>query len=170
MSDLLAIVRNLNRLSALARTGLLDTAAEEPFDRLTRLAARIVRAPVALVTLVDSDRQFFKSCVGLDEPLNSDRQTPLSHSFCQHALESDDPLVIEDARVHPLVSDNHAIRDLGVVAYAGVPLVTAGGHALGTLCVIDHKPRAWTRDQIDTLTDLAASVMTEIELHAASTA
>ena len=70
--------------------------------------------------------------------------TPLSHSFCQHALESREPLVIEDARSHPLVRDNPAIRDLGVVAYAGVPLVTRRGHALGTLCVIDHQPRAWT--------------------------
>ena len=119
---------------------------------------------------MDEDRQFFKSCIGLDEPWRSARQTPLSHSFCQHALESREPLVIEDARSHPLVRDNPAIRDLGVVAYAGVPLVTRRGHALGTLCVIDHQPRAWTRDQIETLLDLAASVMTEIELHAASAA
>ena len=147
------------RLAELRRVRLLDTPAADPYDRLARLAAKLLNTPVALVTLVDEDRQFFKSCVGLDEPWRSARQTPLSHSFCQHALETDEPLVIEDARSHPLVRDNPAIRDLGVVAYAGVPLVTPRGHALGTLCVIDHRPRAWTRDQIETLVDLAASVM-----------
>jgi GAF domain-containing protein len=161
-------VRAPARLAELHRIGLLDTPATGAYDRLTRLAAKLLNTPVALVSLVDEDRQFFKSCVGLDERWSSDRQTPLSHSFCQHALESHEPLVIEDARVHPLVRDNPAIRDLGVVAYAGVPLVTASGHALGTLCVIDHKPRAWTRDQIDTLRDIAASVMTEVELHVAA--
>jgi hypothetical protein len=158
------------RLAELRRVKLLDTPAENPYDRLARLAAKLLNTPVALVSLVDDDRQFFKSCVGLDEPWRSARQTPLSHSFCQHALEADQPLIIEDARAHPLVRESPAIRDLGVVAYAGVPLITANGHALGTLCVIDHKPRAWTRDQIETLIDLAASVMTEIELHATNAA
>ena len=159
-------VRDPARLAELRRVNLLDTPAEEPYDRLVRLAAKLLQAPVALVSLVDENRQFFKSCFGLPEPWSSTRQTPLSHSFCQHALEANKPLVIEDAHAHPLVRDNAAIRDLGVVAYAGVPLATAHGQSLGTLCVIDHKPRAWTRDQIDTLIDLAASVMTEIELHA----
>jgi len=158
------------RLAELHRVSLLDTPAEEPFDRLARLAAKLLEAPVALVSLVDEHRQFFKSCFGLEEPYRSARQTPLSHSFCQHALEANRPLVIENAHAHPLVRDNAAIRDLGVVAYAGVPLTTARGQALGTLCVIDHQPRAWTSDQIDTLIDLAASVMTEIELHAANAA
>ena len=160
-------VRDPARLDGLRRLRLLDTPADEAYDRLTRLAAKLLNAPVALVSLVDEDRQFFKSCVGLAEPWTSARETPLSHSFCQHALGGHEPLVIEDARTHPLVRDNLAIRDLGVVAYAGVPLITASGVALGTLCVIDHKPRAWTSDQIATLQDLAAAVLTEIELHAA---
>ena len=78
--------------------------------------------------------------------------------------------MIEDARTHPLVRDNPAIRDLDVVAYAGVPLITAAGHALGTLCVIDHHPRSWTADQIETLKTLTASVVSEIELSRARTA
>ena len=163
-----AAVRAPARLAELRRVKLLDTPADDPYDRLARLAAKLLNTPVALVSLVDEDRQFFKSCVGLDEPWRSARQTPLSHSFCQHALEAGQPLVIEDARAHPLVRESPAIRDLGVVAYAGVPLITSNGHALGTLCVIDHKPRAWARDQIETLIDLAAAVMTEIELHAAT--
>jgi GAF domain-containing protein len=163
-------VHDPERLAELRRVDLLDTPAEEPYDRLARLAAKLLHAPVALVSLVDENRQFFKSCFGLGEPWSSTRQTPLSHSFCQHALEANKPLVIENAHAHPLVRDNAAIRDLGVVAYAGVPLTTGHGQSLGTLCVIDHKPRTWSRDQIDTLIDLAASVMTEIELHAAHAA
>lgn len=158
------IVADGDRLAELRRSGLLDSPPEEAYDRITELAARLLDAPTALISLVDEDRQFFKSCVGLGEPWSSTRETPLSHSFCQHALESTGPLVIEDARVHPLVRENLAIRDLEVVAYAGVPLITAAGHTLGSLCVIDHEPRSWTPDQIDTLTVLAASVVSQIQL------
>jgi GAF domain len=164
-----AVVREPGRLAALDRAALLDTPPEDSFDRLTRLAARLLDAPVALVSLVAEDRQFFKSSQGLDEPLATERQTPLSHSFCQHALAAREPLVIEDARKHPLVRGNLAIRDLNAIAYAGIPLITSGGEALGTLCVIDHRPRAWSKDQIDTLTDLAASVVSEVELRTART-
>jgi GAF domain-containing protein len=155
------------RLAALAATGLLDSAADESFDRFTRLASRILRAPVSLVSLVTADRQFFKSCLGLPEPWSTDRETLLSHSFCQHAVSLREPLIIEDARTHPLVRDNLAIRDLNVVAYAGIPLITRDGHALGALCTIDDKPRLWTSDQIETLKDIAAAVVTEIEMRAA---
>ena len=152
------------RLAELRRTGLLDSPPEAAYDRITELATRLLDVPVALISLVDEDRQFFKSCIGLAEPWHSARETPLSHSFCRHALDADGPLVIDDARVHPLVRTNLAIRDLDVIAYAGVPLVTADGHALGTLCAIDHRPRRWTAEQIDTLNVLAASVVSEIQL------
>jgi len=121
---------------------------------------------VALVSLVDSDRQFFKSCIGLAEPWASERETPLSHSFCQHVVRSRRPLVISDAREHPLLRNNLAIRDLGVIAYAGVPLISGRGQVLGTLCVIDHKPRHWTPEQIEILSNLAGSVLSEILLRA----
>src|SRR4051794_35953133 len=151
------------RIDTLNRTGLLDSPPDEAFDRLTRTAARLLDAPVALISLIDEDRQFFKSCVGLGEPWSTRRETPLSHSLCQYALESAEPLVIEDARTHPLVRENLAIRDLDVVAYAGVPLITSGGHTLGALCVIDHHARDWTAEQIETLGILAAAVAAEIE-------
>ena len=163
MSELLGIVRNLNRLTALRRTALLDTPAEEPFDRLTRLAARIIKAPVALVSLVDGERQFFKSQVGLPEPYRSSRETPLSHSFCKHAVALHAPLVIADARKDPTYHDNPAVRELGFVAYAGVPL-TFYGCALGAFCVIDQEPRPWSYDEVQTLKDLAECAMREIEL------
>jgi hypothetical protein len=157
----------LARLAALRETALLDSPTEAAFDRLARLAARLLAAPVALVTLVDEDRQFFKSCIGLPEPWASRRETPLSHSFCQHAVALGEPLVIEDARTHPLVGDNLAIRDLGVIAYLGMPLITGDGLALGSFCVIDGVPRRWSAEDVATLADLAGSVMTEIELRAA---
>jgi GAF domain-containing protein len=163
MSELLDIVRNLNRLSALARTGLLDTDPEEAFDRFTRLAARWFGTPIALVSLVDRDRQFFKSAVGLEEPWRTLRETPLAYSFCKHTVALQMPLMIADAREDPLYRDNPAVRELNIVAYAGVPL-TMSGYALGALCVIDLEPRAWSATEVETLADLAACVTSEIEL------
>lgn len=156
------------RLATLRRVALLDTPAEEAFDRLTRLACLILDVPVALVSLVDADRQFFKSCVGLPEPWASTRETPLSHSFCQHTVASARPLVIEDAREHPLVRENLAIRDLDVIAYAGIPLITSDGHVLGSFCAIDGKPRTWSAQDLTVLTELAGSAMTIIELRAST--
>ena len=150
------------RLAAVQGSGLLAAKDDPAFDRLTRMAARLLDAPVALVSLVDADRQVFASCIGLEAPWN--RETPLTHSFCQHAVELREPLVVGDARQHPVLRRNLAIRDLGVVAYAGIPLIDGDGQALGTLCVADSRPRDWTVDQIETLGDLAQSVLTEIEL------
>jgi GAF domain-containing protein len=124
----------------------------------------VLHAPVALVSLVDADRQFFKSCLGLPEPWASERGSPLTHSFCQHAVAAREPLIVTDAREHPVLRDNGAIRDMGVIAYAGIPLIDDKGHALGTLCVIDSQPRHWTSHQIELLSDIAASVTTEISL------
>jgi hypothetical protein len=152
------------RLRALRATGLLDSPPEEAFDRITDLVRRVLAVPVALVSLVDSDRQFFKSQIGMPEPWASRRETPLSHSFCQYAVQSGEPLVINDAREHPTLKDNLAVPDLDVIAYLGVPLVTEDGHALGTLCAIDHQPRFWTREQIDMLADLARLTVSEIKL------
>jgi len=161
-------IRRPERLAALRDSALLDTPTEEAFDRLTRLAARILHAPAALVSLVDEDRQFFKSRMGLPEPWASLGETPLSHSFCQHTVASGQPLIIQDAREHPLVFDNLAVAELQVVAYAGIPLITSDGQVLGSFCVLDDHPRSWSEDEIAILTDLAAAVMSEIELRAAT--
>jgi GAF domain-containing protein len=154
--------RDPERLAELHATGLLDSPAEEAFDRFTRLAARLLHVPIALITLVDADRQVFKSQVGL--PAEAGGQTPLSHSVCQHALGSRDPLVVGDCRYDARLRGNGAITECGVVAYLGVPLVTPRGHALGTLCAIDVVPRDWTGDEVATVVDLASSVLSEIEL------
>ncbi len=159
-------LRDPARLAALRRTTLLSASPDEAFDRLTRLATMTLGAPVALVTLVDAERQLLKGCIGLPEPWASARETGLTHSVCQHVVASNEPLIIADAREHPLVRDSLAIPDLGVVAYAGIPLLTSDGYVLGSFCVIDHEPRVWTTRELTILRDLAASVMTEIELRA----
>jgi CheY-like chemotaxis protein len=143
------------RVEALRDTGLLDTPPEEAFDRLTRLAQRLVGAPTALVSLVDKDRQFFKSQVGLAEPYASARQTELSHSFCQWVVSGREPLVVDDAAEHPVLRSNLAVKYMKVNAYAGIPILGKSGEAIGSFCAIDSTARRWTGEELDTLKDLA---------------
>jgi K+-sensing histidine kinase KdpD len=152
------------RLEALRETGLLDSVPDESLDRYTRLAAALLNTEISLITLVDQNRQFFKSHIGLGEPLCSLRETPLSHSFCKHVVQDGEMLVIEDARTDPRVSTNPAVLEYGVVSYLGAPLKTRDGQILGSLCVIGTEPRQWTETDIKRLSDLAEAVMREIEL------
>jgi signal transduction histidine kinase len=161
-------LRDADRLAALAETGLLDSPADDTFDRFTRLTTRLLGVPVSLVTFVDDQRQFFKSALGLGEPWASARETPLSHSFCQHVVATDAPLVVSDARGDARVCDNLAIRDLDVIAYAGMPLRTPDGTPLGSLCAIDTEPREWGEDELACLADLANAVSSEIGLRLAA--
>jgi formate hydrogenlyase transcriptional activator len=164
MQDELAdAIANQTRLDALRRTALLDSPPEEAFDRLTRMATVVLRVPVALVTLLDSDRHFFKSQFGLPEPLASTRETPLTRSFCKHVVGSCEPLIVPDVRTHPLFK-HRPVGEGSVISYAGVPLLTSEGYALGTFCVVDWRPHAWTGEEIDILRVLAASTMAEIDL------
>jgi len=153
-----------DRLAALRQTALLDTPPEEGFDRLTRMAARLLGAPTSLISLVTDERQFFKSTMGLPEPWATRRSAPLSFSFCSTVAGTGEPLVVEDARRHPLLRHSQALRELGWVAYAGVPLISRDGHVLGSFCVVDRTPRLWSERDIALLQDLAASAVTEIEL------
>ncbi len=152
------------RLAAVRRTALLDTPPEEAFDRLTRMAARLLGAPVAFISLLTDDRQFFKSATGLPEPWASRRNSPAAASFCRHVVDSRRPLVVDDARRDPLLRGTPAVRELGWIAYAGVPLLTRQGHVVGTLGVVDVMPRLWSERDQSLLQDLAASAVTEIEL------
>jgi diguanylate cyclase (GGDEF)-like protein len=152
------------RLAALQDLGILDTEPEESFDRFTRLATDLLNVPVSLVSLVDRDRQFFKSQRGLPQIWAQARQTPLSHSFCQHTVAGRRPLVIEDATRSPLVADNLAVRDLAVVAYAGFPLLLEGGEAVGAFCAIDKVPHYWSLQELRILEDLSAAVTTLLDL------
>jgi GGDEF domain-containing protein len=152
------------RLAALAASGLVDSPPEAAFDRVTRLVAEVLHVPVALFTLVTADRQVFKSSVGVGDL----HETPLSHSFCRHVVESGAPLEVVDARRHPKVRDNPAIEDFGIVSYLGVPMTTADGERLGALCAISHEPRQWTGRDHGVLEDLAASAIAEVELRKAN--
>jgi GAF domain/Ribbon-helix-helix protein, copG family len=151
------------RLQAVEKTGLLGVKEDPILHRLTRLAARALDAPVSLLSLVAADRQFFASSWGLPEPWASDRGTGLLHSFCQHVVVSNQPLLVGDARKHPLVHRSLAIEDLDVIAYAGVPLNDDEDNTLGSFCVIDHEPRQWKSEEVEILHDFAAAVMDRIE-------
>ena len=143
---------------------ILDTPREPAFDRLTRLMAQALHAPVALITFIDGQRQWFKSTYGLADPWNTRRETPLSHSFCQHVVRLKRPLIVPDARRDPLVQENRAIPEIGVEAYAGVPLAEVDGPVLGSLAVVDKKPRQWTDEEVALLEDFAALTMIELQL------
>ncbi|MBM2614438.1 SpoIIE family protein phosphatase [Actinoplanes sp. LDG1-06] len=155
------------RLDALARTGL-GPVPDPVFDRFTAMVRTVLKVPVALVSLVDASRQVFPGACGLAEPWMGERQTPLSHSFCQHVVTSAEPLVITDARRDPRVESNLAITDLGVVGYAGMPLTDADGMVLGSLCAIDAEPREWTPDELSLLADLAAACSDSLRLRVAT--
>jgi GAF domain-containing protein len=154
------------RLAAIESTGLVGVKEDPVLHRLTRLAARSLDAPVSLLSFVAADRQFFASSFGLPEPWASDRGTDLLHSFCQHVVVSNQPLLVTDARKHPLVQRNLAIADLDVIAYVGVPLNDAEGNTLGSFCVIDHEPRQWKPADVELLHDFAAAVIDRVESRA----
>lgn len=148
------------RIETLRALNILDTAPEERFDRLTRLAKRLFNVPIALVSLVDTDRQWFKSCVGL-----AATETTRDVSFCGHTILDDDTLVVADAALDPRFADNPLVTGPpGIRFYAGCPLRAANGSKLGTLCVIDTAPRSFGADDLALLRDLAH--MAEQELAA----
>ncbi len=149
------------RLKALHNYEILDSVCEQNFDDITRLAARLCDCPMALISLVDSDRQWFKAKVGLEVS-----ETHRDLSFCAHAiLDASQPLIVTDATQDCRFSDNDlVVGPPGIRFYAGIPLITKQGFPLGTLCVIDTKPRAIDTYQLDALRVLAQSIVTSLDL------
>ena len=146
------------RLATLHRLGILDTPEEQRFDRLTRLAAGILRVPVALVSLVDRDRQWFKSAHGVEV-----RQTPRESSFCAHAVAARELLVVPDALADNRFADNPQVSgSTRVRFYAGCPLFV-GQSCIGTLCVLDVRPRQLSLEQVGLLKDVASLVEHELQ-------
>ncbi len=153
------------RLAAVRRYRVLDTPPDGSFDRITRLASLILEMPIAIVSLVDHDRIWFKSTQGLDGVEQIGRDPGL----CASAILADEPWVIEDAKADPRALANPLVAgDFGLRFYAGSALRTHDGHNLGTLCVIDKEPRQLTDQQIGVLDDLAALVVDELELKLAA--
>jgi GAF domain-containing protein len=149
-----------DRLDTLARYDILDTPPEREFDRIPRLVAQLLDVPIALVSLLDEDRQWFKSCVGLDR-----RETKREHAFCAYNLHDASVLVVEDATKDPRFAQNPLVTGPpGIRFYAGAPLVTPDGTILGSLCAIDTTPRTVEADALDVLRDLADVVVRELEL------
>jgi GAF domain-containing protein len=148
------------RLAALRRYRILDTDPEQAFDDLTQLASHVCQAPIALITLIDTDRQWIKSRVGLDV-----QETSRSVAFCHHAIRQPDLFVVSDARGDERFRGNPFVTGApGVRFYAGAPLVTGDGYALGTLCVIDQVPRTLTPDQQAALEALRRQAVAQLEL------
>ena len=156
------------RLQALNELDVLDKPSRRSFEVLVELANKFLGTPVALISLVTDDRQFFLSSSGLGEPWASCRETPLSHSFCQHVVERNEPLVVTDAKNHQLVKDNLAIEDLGVQAYLGVPVILPDGDVIGSFCAIDAKPRTWTQDDLETIEKLVELTVIELTIKKAA--
>ena len=151
------------RLQELRKYKLLDTLPEADYNEIVELASDICETPISLISLVDSDRQWFKAKLGIDTS-----ETPRTISFCGHAIHEDDifeiPNALEDERFHdnPLVTDHPNVR-----FYAGMPLETTSGHKVGTLCVLDEKPRLLTKHQRNALRILGRQVIRNFELRAA---
>lgn len=151
------------RIKALRKYAVLDTPDEPAFDRITRLAARLLGTPIATLTLVDEDRQWFKSAYGLDQ-----RQSSRELSFCAHAILSNDVMVVPDATADPRFATNPLVTgEPRIRFYAGAPLRTPDGLNLGTLCAIDTVPRQFGADERQVLSDLAALAMDELQLRIA---
>ncbi|MFJ4711539.1 SpoIIE family protein phosphatase [Streptomyces sp. NPDC088785] len=155
------------RVAAVHETGLSATA-DAGMDRFARLVSDLLNVPVALVSMVTDEGQFFPGMIGLAEPWATARRTPLSHSMCRHVVADAAPLVVDDTRADPRTQDSPAIEDLGVNGYAGAPLTDTDGQVLGALCAIDTRPRQWTARELRALEDLAAACSAELRLRVAS--
>jgi signal transduction histidine kinase len=163
METLIDAVHSRTRLDALLDTGLLDSQVEEEFDRLTRLASRLLHAPATFFSLVDADRDFYKSCFGFAEPLASERQLT-GLTFCHYSLVSEGALVIPDTKADPLYATVPTVESLGVAAYLGVPVRSPTNEVLGSFCAIDFVPRDWTPLEIETMKQLAKSAEREVAI------
>jgi GAF domain-containing protein len=157
-------LENPDRARAARATGLFDRPSEPGFARLAELARKMLRVPTCGITLLDDRCQLLVAGAGLPPDVDLPREHDLEISFCQHVIDASTTLAIADVRLDARMRDNPLIKQLGTIAYLGVPLVDRGGHVIGSLCAIDFAPRLWNRDEVGLLEGLAPSVMTEIEL------
>ncbi|RYZ17832.1 MAG: GAF domain-containing sensor histidine kinase [Myxococcaceae bacterium] len=152
-----------NRLRAIRDTGLMGTPQEEAFDRLARLAAQLLNVPLTIMSLVDSDRQFFKADFGLPSPFRETRTLPIDASLCRYTLEGES-IISSNAPADPFLKFHPSTGPWGIVALIVLPLINPDGHVLGTFCCIQPSVREWTQQDLTVMKELTASIMTEINL------
>jgi GAF domain-containing protein len=162
--NVLEVLTDPARIGAAERLLPLDAPRARILDRLVRLAAGLVQAPIAMLTIVEGDQQVFAAQTGMPEDLAIAGSTPLEYSICQHAVSRGRPLIVGDASTSPLWRNHPAVVHLGVAAYAGIPLVMSSGYAVGTLCAVDVVPRDWSDDHLAQLALLADFVTDQFEL------
>lgn len=150
------------RAAAVIATGLIDAPAEARFEPFIQLARKLTKAPLAFVTLVLPDRQYFPSATGFTEPVASRRETPLHQSLCRHVVDEARPLIIRDGRRDARFAHHGAITELGLQAYLGCPIIDEAGLVLGSVCVADREPHAWTDDDLETVRVLGEGVRAEL--------
>jgi serine phosphatase RsbU (regulator of sigma subunit) len=165
-----AALSDPRRVAAVNATGLLDTGPERPFDDLAGLAATITGCERAFITLVDEDRSFWKSCVGVDLAQVPGRQGAVRESFCYFLVGLEGaPFAVEDAAADPRTRDHPSVRPMKIGAWAGYPVLGPAGEVLGSMCVIDESPHAWQPSELGALATLARSVSNEINLRGSLT-
>ncbi|MCW2986780.1 MAG: hypothetical protein JWR63_4350, partial [Conexibacter sp.] len=162
---LAAVLSDPDRLDVLQRTGLLDATPEGSFDRWAALAARALRTPIALVSLFDDERQHLKSAIGL--PGVAGGAAPAALGICRYVISGGTPLAVDDTRSHPQLRDLEGPRREGLVAYAGTP-IRVEGQPVGSLCVAQPQPRAWTPADLELLGDVADAISSEVALRVAA--
>ena len=162
-TDAADLLRDPARQAAVRATALAGTPPEAAFDRLTRLATHLLGAPISLLSLIDGERQWIKSAAGLPDSDAAGDSIPVERSVCGRVAGSGEAMCIDDIGEDARVPADAEMRSWGVRAYAGVPLVTPAGHAVGALCVADTRPHGWAPATLDVLRDLAALAVTEIE-------
>ena len=159
-----AALSDPRRIAAVLATGLLDTGPEQPFDDLAEVAAAITGCERAFITLVDEDRSFWKSCVGVDIQQTGGRQNPARESFCYFLVGLGDRFVVEDAAEDPRTRDHPSVAPMKIGAWAGYPVLGLAGEVLGSMCVIDENPHRWQPAELAALGTLARAVSNEINL------
>jgi GAF domain-containing protein len=158
------VIGRPSRLRALAEIEANAESAANALDRIAATACRVMGVPAALVNLVGADRQRFIGCGTSTQPWAAAREMPIDVGFCPFTIAADAPMTVADAPSDPRWTHDPAVTDFGVVAYAGVPLRSADGEAIGTMCAVDERPRQWSEDDLALLGDLAASAAPELQL------
>jgi GAF domain-containing protein len=165
-SFVLKVLQDVERQRFLRQFVTDRSTGSQVYNRITELASKILPAPSALVTLVTTDFQYFRGEVGAEEPWKSKGGNPISYSFCQYAVASKKPFVVEDARQNELVKDNPAVAEMNVISYLGIPLTLNNGISLGSFCVLDNFPRKWSDAEVDIMKQLTDLLILEFETQA----